>query len=542
MTRPTSKTLGMLIEELAVAVPDRPALTFRHKTKSYRELRDDIVLAARALQASGVRKGDRVGLLLGNSFEWVIMNFAIQYLGGTMVALNSWYTSGELSYVVEHSDISLLVMHDMILKTDYIEMMSGLQPLASRFPLLKQVVVFGARSFDGAIRGEDFFARAKDVPEADVLAIAAAVDPDSVAYQLYTSGSTARPKGVMLTHRHLIDNTWEIGVRMHFGPKDVIYMPLSLFWGMGCMNMLIGPFGHHSHIVLQEHFDASEGLEIVDRYGATLLAGTPNIIHAVFQHPRASEYNLSTLKKGTALASPEASRQIIETVMPYGVHCYGLTETHGFATVNDGNDPIDRRCTTEGKPMPGWEVRIVDPDTEKVLGPGEMGEIRLRGRMMAGYYKNPEATAAAYDAEGWFKTGDLGALDDEGYLSFRGRFKEMLKTGGINVAPIEVEEVIMTHPDIEEAFVTGLPDEVQGEIVAVAIIPRAGRGLTPDDLKAFCATRLAKFKQPRVIKLIGHEDVPLTTTRKVHRMRLRSLFEDAQATAAETLHSADDAG
>lgn len=533
MSRPASKTLGMLIEELSVAVPDRPALTFRHETKSYRELRDDIVEAARALHASGVRKGDRVGLLLGNSFEWVVMNFAIHYLGGTMVALNSWYTAGELSYVVEHSDISLLLMHDRILKTDYIEMMSGLQPLAARFPLLKQIVVFGPRSFDGAIEGAEFLARAKDVPEAEVLAIAASVDPDSIAYQLYTSGSTARPKGVMLTHRYLIDNTWEIGVRMHFGPSDVIYMPLSLFWGMGCMNMLIGPLGHHSHIVLQEHFDASEGLEIVDRYGATLVAGTPNIIHAVFQHPRASEYNLSTLKKGTALASPEASREIIETFMPYGVHCYGLTETHGFATVNDGDDPIDRRCTTEGRPMPGWEVQIVDPDTEKLLAPGEMGEIRLRGRMMAGYYKNPEATAASYDAEGWFKTGDLGVLDGEGYLSFRGRFKEMLKTGGINVAPIEVEEVIMTHPDVEEAFVTGLPDEVQGEIVAAAIIPRAGRGLTPDDLKAFCATRLAKFKQPRVIKLIGHEDVPLTTTRKVHRMQLRTLFEGSDAAAAD---------
>ncbi|BCH29785.1 AMP-binding protein [Mesorhizobium sp. L-8-10] len=480
-----------------------------------------------------------MGLLLGNSFEWVAANFAIQHLGGTMVALNSWYTAGELSYVIEHSDISLLVMHDHILKTDYIEMMSGLQPLAERFPLLREIIVIGSRSLEGTVSWDTFIARAGQVAEAEVLANSETVDPDSVAYQLYTSGSTARPKGVMLTHRHLIDNTWEIGVRMHFGPQDVIYMPLSLFWGMGCMNMLIGPLAHRSHIVLQEHFDATEGLEIVDRYGATLLAGTPNIIHAIFQHPRATEYDLSTLKKGTALATPEASRQIIKAVMPYGVHCYGLTETHGFATVNDGNDPIDRRCTTEGRPMPGWEIRIVDPETEMVLGPGEMGEIRLRGRMMAGYYKNPEATAAAYDAEGWFKTGDLGVVDEEGYLSFRGRFKEMLKTGGINVAPVEVEEVIMTHPDVEEAFVTGLPDEVQGEIVAAAVIAKAGRAPTPDDIKTYCATRLAKFKQPRVIRMIRHEDLPLTTTRKVHRMQLRTLFPASVSTKADAIsHSA----
>ncbi len=536
--KPESRTLGALVEELAATVPDRPALTFSHRTKTYRELREEIVVAARALHASGVRRGDRVGLLLGNSFEWVVMNFAVQYLGGTMVALNSWYTSGELAYVVEHSDVSLLVMHDRILKTDYIEMISGLAPLDKTFPRLREVVVVGEASLDGGTSWAQFVARAQHTPEEQVLAICDTIDPDSVAYQLYTSGSTARPKGVMLTHRHLIDNTWEIGVRMHFGPQDVVYMPLSLFWGMGCMNMLIGPFGHRAHIVLQEQFDATEGLEIIDRYGATILAGTPNIIHAIFQHPRAGDYDLSTLTKGTSLASPEASREIIETIMPYGVHCYGLTETHGFATVNDGNDPIERRCTTEGRPMPGWQVRIVDHETEKVLGPGEMGEVRLRGRMMAGYYKNPDATAASYDAEGWFKTGDLGVLDEEGYLSFRGRFKEMLKTGGINVAPIEVEEVIMTHPDVEEAFVTGLPDEVQGEIVAVAVIPKAGRSLTPDDIKAFCAARLARYKQPRVIRLIAHGDLPLTTTRKVHRLQLHSLFAEASSSANEEARSA----
>lgn len=531
LTKPSSQTLGALIEELAETVPDRPALTFGDHTKSYRQLRDEVLLAARALHASGVGRGDRVGLLLGNSFEWVVMNFAIQYLGGTMVALNSWYTSGELAYVIEHSDIGLLVMHDRILKTDYLEMMSGLAPLEKTFPRLREIVVVGPRVLDGAASWANFLARSEKSAEAEVLTICAAVDPETIAYQLYTSGSTARPKGVMLTNRNLIDNTWEIGVRMHFGPDDVVYMPLSLFWGMGCMNMLIGPFCHRSHVVLQEQFDASEGLDLIQRHGATVLAGTPNIIHAIFQHPRAGEYDLSSLAKGTPLASPEVSRQIIENVMPYGVHCYGLTETHGFATVNDGNDPIEKRCTTEGQPMPGWEVRIVDPETDKVLAPGDMGEIRLRGRMMAGYYKNPEATSASYDAEGWFKTGDLGILDQDGYLSFRGRFKEMLKTGGINVAPIEVEEVIMTHPDVEEAFVTGLPDEVQGEIVAAAIIRKAGSGIGPDDIKAFCATRLAKFKQPRIVRLIGHDDVPLTTTRKVHRLKLPTLFEISDSTA-----------
>ena len=525
MKQLSSLTLGAMIEELAKEVPNSPALTFKGKTHTFSDIRAAVMETAKAFVAQGVKPGDRIGLLLGNCTEWVVANFAIQYLGGTMIALNSWYTGKELEYVVEHSDISFLVFADKILKTDYIEMLHQIGPLSETFPKLKKMVMIGDGQMKGAQPWRNFIASGTNISDSEIIEILEGVSPNDIAYQLYTSGSTSRPKGVMLTHRNLINNTYEIGVRMHFQPSDVVYMPLSLFWGMACMNLLIGPWGHRGHIVLQEQFNAEEGLKIIEHYKCTVFAGTDNIIHAVCEHPESQHYDLSSLSKGTPLGTPETTRRIIQSVMAKGVHCYGLTETHGFATVNDGDDPIEKRMRTEGRPMPGWEVRITNPETEQVLGVGEMGEIRLKGRMMAGYYKNEKETTQSYDAEGYFKTGDMGFLDAEGYLSFKGRFKEMLKTGGINVAPAEVEEVLLTHPGVSEAYVTGIPDEVQGEIVAAAIVSKKGSGINSDDIAAFCKDKMAKYKQPKELRFVAHKDIPRTTTKKVHRMRLIELFE-----------------
>ncbi|WP_323040037.1 class I adenylate-forming enzyme family protein [Gemmobacter sp.] len=524
MTIPAIRTLGALIEARALDRPAAPALTYGGQTHSFAAIRAQTLAVARGLRALGVRPGDRAGLLLGNSTEWIVANFAIQYLGGTMVALNSWYTDSELSYVVEHADISVLLFNDRILRTDYVAMLDRLKPLDRAFPRLRHLVQLGGTPMDGALGWEAFLAAGDAVTEAEVLAELDQVQPGDIAYQLYTSGSTARPKGVLLMHGHLLENTWEIGRRMHFGPEDVVYMPLSLFWGMGCMNMLLGPWQHGAHIVLQHQFNADEGLDLIARHRCTVLAGTPNIIHAIFKHPRASDHDLSSMRKGTPIGTPDTSREIITTAMPEGVRCYGLTETHGFCNVNDGSDPLDKRCTTEGRAMDGWQVRIADPDTGRSLPPGELGEIRLKGRLMAGYYKNPQATAAAYDDDGWFCTGDLGFLDDQGYLSFKGRFKEMLKTGGINVAPAEVEEVLLTLPALEDAYVTGLPDPVQGEIVAAVLVLRPGCALTEDEVAEFCRARLAAYKRPRRMRFVSAAQVPLTATGKLHRQRLPELF------------------
>lgn len=525
MERPKTNTLGGLIEEMAARYPDRPAVTFNGRTVTFAEFRRLALDCAKALHAQGVRRGEKVGILMGNCIEWVVVTFAVQYLGATMVAVNTWYTQRELAYVIEHSDVALLVSADHYLRTDYAAVLDALQPYANNFPLLRKVVMLGERQAQCAIGYEEFLASGAGLADDLILTQQREVDGDDVAYILYTSGSTAHPKGVMLVHQHLVGNMFDIGQRMHFGPDDVVYMPLSLFWGMGCMNMLIGPWTHGMHIVLQEHFDAAEGLELIQRYRCSVLGGTPNIIHAIFEHPRRDEYDLSTICKGTPLGSPDSSLKLLQSVMPLGIRVYGLTESHGFAAMHDAADPVEKRARTDGRVMPGFELRIVSPDTEKVLAAGEVGEIRLRGRLMRGYYKNQGGTANLYDEDGWFKTGDIGVLDEEGYLLFMGRFKEMLKTGGINVAPIEVEEVLLKHPAVRDAYVTGVPDPVRDQVVAAVIVLREGATLTEEEMIRYCREQLAAYKVPRRVLFATMDELPQTTTRKVHRLQLHTMFD-----------------
>jgi fatty-acyl-CoA synthase len=530
LDKPTSQTLGALIEELAILQPRMPAISFQGRTITFVEFRLLVIDFAKALHADGVQPGDKVGILMGNRIEWLVANFAIQYVGATMVALNTWYTQHELAYVLDHADISVLVSADAFLRADYVEMIEATQADEAACPLLRKVVMLGARQTSTSVPWDRFLAAGATVSASEIQSRLRSVRPDDVAYLLYTSGSTARPKGVLLEHRHLIENMYQIGVRMRFTAEDAVYMPLSLFWGMGCMNMLLGPWTHGAHIVLQENFDSLEGLEMIQRYRCTVLGGTANIIHAIFEHPERHRYDLSSMCKGTPLGSPEATMKILRTVMPLGVRCYGLTETHGFTNVNDAGDPIDKRASTEGRAMPGWEVRIVSLETGKEVPPGEDGEVRLRGRVTRGYYKNPEVTAKSFDEHGFFMTGDIGRLDAEGYLYFKGRYKDMLKTGGMNVAPIEVEEVLLKHPSILEAFVTGLPDPVREQAVAAVIVLKEGAKLEQKEVIQHCRAQLAAYKVPRHVRFASMDEIPQTASRKVHRMRLASLFDPVPGT------------
>ena len=525
MSEPTFQTLSSLIEEMAERYPKRPAVTYKNKTINFSEFRRLAIDCAKALHSQGVRRGDNVGILMGNCIEWLVVNFAIQYLGATMVALNTWYTKSELEHVLAQSDVSLLISTDNFLNIDFTAMINAMNPISKALPLLRQVVTLGIRVAQDAVLYEDFLSSGKGVPDNTILKLHSEVMGEDVAYLLYTSGSTARPKGVMLIHKHLIGNMFDIGKRLHFSKEDICYMPLSLFWGMGCMNMLLGPWTHGMHIVLQEHFDAVEGLKLIQDYRCTVFSGTANIIHAIYKHPERHRYDLSSIRKGTPLGSPSVSRELIETVMPLGVRIYGLTESHGFATMHDATDPIEKRATTDGRLMPGFELRIVSPETGAVLGPGEIGEVRLRGRIMKGYYKDPEGTTDSFDNDGYFKTGDIGKIDTEGYLHFMGRYKEMLKTGGINVSPIEVEEVLLKHPAVREAFVTGLPDPVREQVVAAVIVLAEGTALDQDELIRYCRSQLAAYKVPQAIRFVTMDDIPQTTTRKVNRLSLAILFK-----------------
>lgn len=518
-------TLADLIDTLAATWPDRAAVTDANGTLTFRELRADAFRLAKALHRAGVRRGDAVGILMGNRAEWIVSCFAAQYLGATIVAINTWYTPHELGYVLAHAEVRLLIMARRFMHSDYAAMLCSLQPWHESIPSVQRVVVLGESTGAAMVGWHDFFASGDPVPDGEIASMQAAVRPGDVALLLYTSGSTALPKSVRLAHWGLLKNSYDIGERQHLTEDDVLLLPISLFWSFGCSNAMTAALTHATHIVLQEHFDAKEAVTLIEQFRCTALYGTANIMRALLDLPGLEDRDISTLRTGLTFGPANFMREVIDRLAPDICHVFGFTEGYGNSTVTDVDDPIDKRLTSTGRVLPGSELRIVDPATEEKLPGGQQGEIRVRGCVMDGYHKDAAATAKAFDTDGFFRTGDLGVLDEDGYLYFRGRLKEMIKTGGINVSPAEVEEVLRTHPCVREAFVTGLPDPVRDEVVAAVVVPVDGASLSEETLTAHCRESLAAFKVPRRFRAVPMDALPLTTTGKVHRSRLAGLFE-----------------
>ncbi|GFM30303.1 class I adenylate-forming enzyme family protein [Novosphingobium sp. PY1] len=528
MFTPQSRTVPGLVHELAQEHGDRPALSFGETTVTFAKFEGMARDCAKALIAAGVGRGDKIGLLMGNRIEWLVVATGAHMIGATLCALNTWYTNRELSYVLEHSDTSVLIMAARFLKKDYVPLMEDLQPWDRNFPHLRQIIVFEGVPGEAMASYDDFLSAGAQVTDATLDSAITAVTPEDVAYLLYTSGSTSRPKGVMLAHRGLIENMTEIGARLGFDESDAFFLPVSLFWGMGCENGVFAAWTHATHIVLQHHFDADEAIRLIDRYRCTALYGTANILQAISEHPAVAQFDISTLRKGVVSGTPDQIEDVLTNLLPDACPPYGLTETYGFVSMGDRNDTVEQRSTTHGKPVPGMDVIIVDPDSGAEVPTGETGEVYVKGRTMVGYYKAPEQTAESFDANGYFKTGDLGRFDADGFFHFRGRSKEMLKTGGLNVSPLEVEEVLMQHPGVSEAHVTGLPDPDREQIVAAVLVPSPGSELSLDDVLAHCKVQLAAFKVPRRLEILRSEDIPLTTTGKVHKQRLAEFFAKAE--------------
>jgi len=361
------------------------------------------------------------------------------------------------------------------------------------------------------------------VPDEDIDRAAGAIDPADVAYLLYTSGSTSTPKGVQLQHYALIENMWHIGERMRVTERDRLWLAVSLFWGLGCENALMNLLTHGGCVVLQEHFEPGEALRLIEEERCTLFYGTPNMVQALAEHPDRPRRDLSSLRSGGTVGTPDQIRRVIDLGAREICNIYGLTETYGNCAVTDAAEELDVRLTSVGRPLPGVDLRIVDEGGRR-LAPGEVGEIRVKGYVTVGYYKDAEKNRVAFDRDGYFITGDLGMLDADGRLYFRGRIKEMIKTGGINVAPVEVEETLMAHPAVKLACVTGVPDPRRDEVIAALIVCEAGQSVAADDLLAHCRRALASYKIPRLVKFVREADLPLTVTGKLQKNRLPEFF------------------
>ena len=534
--RPQSRTLGALIDEMAAARPDAEAVVFRGERLTYAALRDRADALARALLALGVRKDDRVAVLLPNRTEWLVAAVAAAKLGALTVALSTFSTAREVGWTLEHAQPRVIVTMEAFRGHEYLRAIRDVCPElahsapgalhSERLPELRAVIGIDSRRHDGVYAWADALDRACDVRPAALASAQAAVSDADVCFILYTSGSTATPKGVMLTHGGVIANGFDIGERQHLTAADRVWLAVPLFWSFGAANALPAIVTHGGALVLQESFEPGEALALLDGERCSVYYGMANMARALLEHPDRPRRALASMRTGLTIGLPEDLTMTMEAVNARQLcNVYGATETYGNCAVTDAEDPLELRSTTQGLALPGMHIRAVDPATDRPLPPNEVGELRVKGWVTPGYYRDAEQTRVAFDADGFFKTGDLGAIGDDGRVRFRGRLKEIIKTGGINVAPLEVEAVLLSHPAVKQAYVVGLADRGKGEIAAAAIELHAGATASVETLTAFCRERLASYKVPARIVFRKADEFPRTATGKVQKPRLREELE-----------------
>lgn len=523
---PQGRTIAALLQEQARVHGQRDALVAGSTRITYAGLDQEVRARAHRFCALGVQADDKVAILMGNRPEWITTALAIASIGATVVTINTWATAREIEYMLGHADVTLLIAGRRFLKTDYAGLLGELEPRRQRLPLLRAVLGVGSDLPDD---WQPLLPAQPCAPtpaqQADLDRRRAAVRPIDVAIILFTSGSTSVPKGVQFQHGALIEAPWHMAERHGVVAGDRVWLGLSLFWAYGCANVMMGALTHGAALVLQEHFEAGEALRLIEQQRCTVLFATSNMVRAMYEHPERPLRDLSTLRSGAAAGNREQRLRALE-LAPKAVNCFGMTETYGHSHATSADDPLELTLLSCGRPVDGFQQKIVGSDG-RALPPGQVGELRIKGFVTPGYYKQD---AALFDDEGYLRTGDLACVDENGYMFFHGRSKEVVRTGGINVAPSEVESVLLSHPSVHAAYVIGLPDPERGELLAALLVPKPGCSIRPDTITTFCRERLAAYKIPRRLRVIEEKLLPQTSTGKVHRRQLGQLFADAAAT------------
>ncbi|HTT31607.1 MAG TPA: class I adenylate-forming enzyme family protein [Solirubrobacteraceae bacterium] len=541
--------LGDLLVRAAALHAERAALVFPDERFSYRELLDGARHIARGLSELGVRPGEHVGLLMPNCQEFVEALFGVSLLGAVTVPINARYKLTELGYVIENADLVAILTSNVIEEhVDFTEVLrTSLPALASspdptkldlpEAPRLRAAVTLrgeGQPGFLGRKAFDEFAARA----DADVVErLRHQVRVRDIATILYTSGTTSHPKGCMLTHEALSrGSVLRLRERILDSDHDVFWSAGPLFH-IGSLQLFLGSVGTFGTYLADAHFDPGRALEMMSREGVTSAwPWFPAIIQSLLGDPTFTPEMLSTLRT-MMLIGPTALLERVQALFPWArlINGCGMTETAGLYAVSEPDDSIEQRTSTGGTVVRGVEIRIVDTDTGEDLPPGEIGEILVRGYVtMSGYYRDPEKTADALDADGWLHTHDLYIQRKSGHLTFQGRGKDMLKVGGENVAAVEIEAFLAEHPAVRLAEVVGIPDPRLDEVPVAFVELHPGQEIATDELINFCRGRIAAWKVPRAVYIVEAEDWPMSAT-KVDKGALRTRLLEATATIKGTL-------
>ncbi|MEW2156391.1 AMP-binding protein [Streptomyces sp. NPDC007189] len=510
-------TIGANLDRAVARWPEREALVDVPSGRrwTYAEFGAAVEELAQALVASGVAKGDRVGIWAVNCPEWVLVQYATARIGAVMVNINPAYRTHEVEYVLNQAGISLLVASLSHKTSDYRAMV---EEVRGRCPALREVVYIGDPSWEALIaRGTG------DAPYEEL----SCDDPINIQY---TSGTTGFPKGATLSHHNILNNGFFVGELIAYTEQDRICVPVPFYH---CFGMVMGNLAATSHgacmVIPAPSFEPKATLEAVQRERCTSLYGVPTMFIAELNLPDFATYDLSSLRTGIMAGSPcpvEVMKRVVaEMHMAEVSICYGMTETSPVSLQTRRDDDLEHRTGTVGRVLPHLEVKVVDPATGVTRPRGTAGELCTRGySVMLGYWNEPEKTAEAVDAGRWMHTGDLAVMREDGYVEIVGRIKDMIIRGGENIYPREIEEFLYAHPRIRDVQVVGVPHERYGEEVLACVIPQdAADPLTLEELRAFCRGRLAHYKIPSRLRIL--DSFPMTVSGKVRKVELREMYQ-----------------
>jgi len=526
--------MGSLADRAAERFGSCEALYFEGKRWTFADLKEETDRAAKGLMALGIQPGEKVSLWMPNRPEWISIMLAVMKIGAILVPINTRFRTADLEYVARQSNSATLITVDRSGPVRYGEMLCELCPdldqgdpehlSAALLSDLQRIVILGEQRFAGTHAWPEVVAKSAGIPDAALAERQQAVDPDATALIMYTSGTTGFPKGVMHNHslmRNIIDQANRLGMT----PRDVILMYLPLFHAFGLYEGPLMMLVTGARMVLTTLFDPAETLALIAQEQATMLHGFDTHFHDLMNHPTCATTDLRSLRTGllaAGMASSEPVARQAQRLLCPTLTGWGMTEVGVGALLSFLDSPEDDRCLGSGWPLPGYEFKVIDPATGQSLAPGLMGELCTRGYgVMQGYYKKPEETAKAIDAEGWLHTGDMAIMRADGMVRFLGRYKEILKVGGENVDPVEVEAFLLQHPAVNQVKIVGVPEARLNEVGAACIVLNPGMNVTAADLIEFCRGKLASFKIPRHVLLV--KEFPMTSSGKVQKFRLREV-------------------
>ncbi|ACL76210.1 AMP-binding protein [Ruminiclostridium cellulolyticum] len=529
-------TVGSLLDEMAKRYPDHDCVLYTDRPfrKTYSEFNELCNKVAKSFLKLGIKKGDHIAIWATNIPEWLITLFASAKIGAILVTVNTNYKVFEVEYLLKQSDTHTLILMDGFKDSNYIQIINELCPDLKnsepgnlhneKLPFLKNIISVSSEKHSGMFSWEDIVDLGNDISDEELYAISNSLDCHDVINMQYTSGTTGFPKGVMLTHYNIVNNGRCIGDCMHLTHEDKLCIPVPFFHCFGLVLAIMACVTHGTSMVPVDYYSPLKVMNAIQTERCTAVHGVPTMYIAMLEHPDFDKFDFSSLRTGIMSGSPcpvKVMEAVIEKMNMKDITIpYGQTESSPVCTQTRIGDSLELRVSSVGRALPFIECKIVDPETNQDLPDGVPGEFVARGyNIMKGYYKMPEATAQAIDADGWLHTGDLATRDENGYYKITGRIKDMIIRGGENIYPKEIEEFLYTLPEIKDVQVIGVPSKVYGEEIMACIILKEGCSLTEEQVKEAVKANMARHKTPKYVGFM--DSFPMTASGKIQKYKMR---------------------